>query len=166
MLYIVMGVSGRGKSTVAQGLSKRMGCNFEDADDYHPPANKNKMSQGIPLTDEDREPWLIELNQKVVARYVTEEEMGVLACSALKAEYRTKIIGEYSPQVQIIYLRGDYKTIFERLQNRKGHFFDPKLLQSQFATLEKPQEGEAWTFDITASPESLIEQIYKKISES
>ncbi len=161
-----MGVSGCGKSTVAQGLSKRMGCNFEDADDYHPPANKNKMSQGIPLTDEDREPWLIELNQKVVAKHVAEKKTVILACSALKAEYRTKIIGEYSSQVQIIYLRGDYKTIFERLQNRKGHFFDPKLLQSQFATLEKPQEGEAWTFDITASPESLIEQIYKKISES
>ncbi|XP_007937057.1 probable gluconokinase [Orycteropus afer afer] len=155
---LVMGVSGSGKSTVGALLASELGWKFYDADDYHPEANRMKMSKGIPLNDQDRIPWLCNLHD-ILLRDVASGQCVVLACSALKKMYRDILIcgkdgtprkcdesgkEEKLPKVKlfVVHLNGSFEVISGRLLKRKGHFMSPELLQSQFDTLEPPSAPE------------------------
>ncbi len=133
-----MGVSGCGKTTLGRLLSEQIGWPFFDGDDYHPPANIEKMSRGFPLTDTDRAGWLDQL-----AGLLREQRRAgqscILACSALKSAYRQRLA--IGPEVRFVYLQGEYTLFFERLQRRQGHYMKADLLESQFAALEEPQDA-------------------------
>jgi gluconokinase len=154
---IVFGVTGAGKSHVGHLLAQQRGWTFYDADDFHSPASVEKMRRGIPLTDDDRRPWLDRLRQ-IIARSQAKRESIVLACSALKRSYR-KHLAE-GLDVTFVYLKANHALIAERLRQRPGHFMNPGLLNSQFATLEEPAEDEqAIEIDASAPPETILEQI-------
>jgi len=130
-----MGVSGVGKTTIGKHLAAQLQLSFYDADDFHPKANIDKMSNGIPLQDKDRWPWLDHIAAQMP---IWVGQGAILACSALKEVYRKRLVpSEFQKNVQWIYLEGTYNTIKERLVKRKGHFFNPELLKSQFETLER-----------------------------
>lgn len=154
-----MGVSGCGKSTVAQQLSDELKIPFIEADDYHPQANVDKMKNGHPLNDDDRQPWLENLAQVLLDN---EKTGAVLACSALKKKYRTTLNSLISKPLQIIYLKGSFDLIQNRMNARTGHFMPAQLLQSQFDTLEEPKDG--WTFKIEESIETILNQIKKRLN--
>jgi ribose 5-phosphate isomerase A len=139
-VLVVMGVSGSGKSTIAQELAARLGWPFQEGDALHPESNVAKMHAGIPLTDADRQPWL-----EAVAAWIdgqrARRQPGIVTCSALKRSYRQIVIGN-RPEVRLVYLRGDQGLIAERLAARHGHFMPAGLLQSQFDTLEEPGPDE------------------------
>ena len=139
-ILVIMGVSGVGKSSVAQELAARLGWPFEEGDALHPVANVAKMQAGIPLTDADRRPWL-----ERVAAWIDDQrakkQPGIITCSALKRSYRQIIIGD-RPEVRLIYLRGSQHLIAQRLAARSGHFMPASLLQSQFDALEEPDSSE------------------------
>lgn len=137
-VLIVMGVSGSGKTTLGQALAQRLGWVFADADDYHPQANRDKMARGQPLTDADREPWLLCL-RALIEQHLAENSPLVLACSALKESYRTTLSGGLEG-VRYVFLHGDPALIAQRMQNRE-HYMPVSLLQSQLETLEPPQEA-------------------------
>lgn len=136
---IVMGVSGCGKTTVARALAERLRATFLDADDFHPVANVEKMRSGIPLSDDDRLPWLDSLNQQLHTRAAAGERV-VLACSALKARYRAAIAKDV-PHVDWIFLDGPFELIAARMRERSSHYMPESLLRSQFETLERPQDA-------------------------
>ncbi len=159
MIIVVMGVSGSGKSTVGSRLADELGWAFYDADDFHNEANRNKMSQGIPLTDDDRSTWLASL-QDLIQTNINAEISIVLACSALKESYRS--ILKVHEQVRFVYLKGTFAEIESRLKNRTGHFMPVKLLKSQFETLEEPIN--AFTVDLTHSLEEIIQIIRKGLA--
>lgn len=148
-----MGVVGAGKTTVGQLLAKKLGWHFADADDFHSPANKDKMSRGVPLSDQDRAPWLAGLRAAIEA-WNAESKNVVLACSALKARYRDELC---APWVKFVYLEGDYETIRHRLGLRHGHFATDSILKSQFADLEPPSV--AISVQIDQSPDSMVDEI-------
>jgi len=152
---IVMGVSGCGKSSVAQALAARLGWDFYDADDFHPPENIAKMAAGIPLDDADRAPWLASLHA-MIASCRQQDRPGVLACSALKERYRQTLCAG-NQGVQIVYLKGSYELILARMAARSGHYMRPQMLQSQFAALEEPVD--ALTVDITLSVDEIVEKV-------
>ncbi|MFK7774914.1 MAG: gluconokinase [Saprospiraceae bacterium] len=157
-LFLVMGVSGCGKSTIARQLCNALQFHFIEADDFHPEANILKMKNGQPLDDKDREPWLQNLAQELLQN----EKIGaVLACSALKENYRTILNSLISRPLQIIYLEGSFELIQNRIEQRAGHFMSSQLLQSQFDTLEEPKN--AWTFYIQNDPKTIHLQILEKI---
>jgi gluconokinase len=137
MLVLVMGVSGSGKSTIARALAARLGWEFADADDFHPPSNIAKMSQGIALTDADRQPWLLELRKQMNA-WRQAQISAVLACSALKASYRQTLGCGIASDMALVYLKGSFEQIYSRLQQRANHFMSADLLRSQFVALEEP----------------------------
>jgi gluconokinase len=155
MFLIVMGVSGSGKSTVGALLAQRLGCPFYDGDDWHPPENIAKMAAGIPLEDDDRRAWLAGLAD-LIRHGLTNGQQGVIACSALKESYRAGLRVDPA-QVQFVYLRGDYATIWARMAGRTGHFMQPAMLQSQFNALEEPLD--AWIVDVRLTPEQAVDQI-------
>jgi carbohydrate kinase (thermoresistant glucokinase family) len=157
MVYIVMGVSGSGKTTVGKGLADALGMPFYDADDYHPPSNRRKLQEGIPLGDGDRLPWLEELAGEI--RRWDGERGAVLACSALKQKYRDLLSA--GSGVRWIYLRGDRETIRKRLQERTSHFASPSILDSQFADLEEPVN--ALAADIRRSPGEIVNALLQQI---
>ncbi|MBV8213171.1 MAG: gluconokinase [Verrucomicrobia bacterium] len=134
-----MGVSGSGKTAVGTRLAEKLKFEFLDADNFHPPANIEKMKHGIPLTDEDRFPWLQNLHGELSTR-LNQSKSAILACSALKETYRA-ILAEGLQQVRFVYLHVDKETLAERLQKRAGHFFPKELLESQLATLETPHDA-------------------------
>lgn len=134
-VVILMGVSGSGKTTVGLALARRLGWDFADADDFHPPANVAKMSGGVPLDEHDREPWLGALRALIDAQLGAGTST-VLACSALRARYREMLRRE---SVHFVYLKGDTRKIQERLEARTGHYMKAGLLESQYATLEEPE---------------------------
>jgi len=161
---VVMGVSGSGKTTIAEGVSRRLGWLLEEGDKFHPPANVEKMSHGIPLTDDDRWPWL-----HAIAAAIDEVRAGsrsaVVACSALKRAYRDVLIGD-RPDVVLVYLQGDKEQIAERMAARKGHFMPVALLDSQFATLEEPGPDEHPVIvSIAPPPEAIIEEVVRQLKE-
>jgi gluconokinase len=155
---VVMGVSGSGKSTIADKLAERLGWTFEDGDRFHPPSNVAKMSAGHPLTDEDRWPWLQAIADEI-DRVCKTGERAVIACSALKRAYRDILVHGRS-DVRIIYLNGTQELIASRLAMRKGHFMPPGLLASQFKTLEPPGTDE---HPVTVSIDALVETIVEDI---
>ena len=162
MIVVVMGVSGSGKTTIGELLAERTGAQFADADDYHPLANKQKMAAGHPLNDADREPWLQELN-RLLRRWLEDGKSGVLACSALKASYRT-ILESGLPQgaVTFILLDGSKELIAQRLAARHHEYMNPKLLDSQLATLEMPHDALRIVNDRT--PNEVVNQILTHLS--
>jgi carbohydrate kinase (thermoresistant glucokinase family) len=159
---VIMGVSGCGKTTVAEQLARRLGWVFSDADRLHPAGNVAKMRSGTPLTDDDRRPWL----QAVAAeidRQRTAQEPIVTACSALKRAYRTILIGEQT-DVRLIYLKGSHDMIMSRLAPRKDHYFPANLLDSQFATLEEPAAAEhALVVTIDKDVDAIVDEIVHRL---
>jgi len=162
---IVMGVSGSGKSTIAENLAARMGWRYEDGDKFHPASNVAKMSAGHPLTDEDRWPWLQAIADEI-DRACKAGEHVVIACSALKHTYRDVLV-HGRDDVRIVYLRGTQELIAGRLAQRKDHFMPPGLLASQFKTLEPPDPGENhMTVPIDASVEEIVDDIASQLGLS
>ncbi|MBK1879538.1 gluconokinase [Pelagicoccus mobilis] len=137
--YFVMGICGSGKSTIAIRIAEAKGIEILDADDFHPQSNVDKMSSGIPLTDEDRAGWLQTLNG-VLSERLAKGESVVLACSALKQRYRDAL-GEGLSRVSWLYLKGDRETILERVGNRQDHFMPTTLVDSQLEALEEPTDA-------------------------
>lgn len=160
MIIIVMGVSGSGKTTIGTLLAKELGWSFYEGDELHPPSNIEKMKHGIPLTDEDREPWLDKI-QKLIQELTRKHKQAVIACSALKEPYRKKI-GADRQEVRFVYLKGDAALIASRMRRRRGHFMPPDLLASQFATLEEPEK--AVSVDISKPPQEIVKSIEKSLS--
>jgi gluconokinase len=156
--FILMGVSGCGKTSVGRLLAERLGWNFYDADDFHPSANIAKMAAGIPLDDDDRLPWLSSLHDLISACRV-ENRPGVLACSALKERYR-QILLDGNPNVQIVHLKGSFDLIQSRMMTRAGHYMKPSMLQSQFDALEAPVD--ALTLDISMPMDEMVAVIMGK----
>jgi gluconokinase len=160
---VVMGVSGSGKSTIADHLARRLGWRYEDGDKFHPASNVTKMSAGHPLTDEDRWPWLQAIADEI-DRLAGAGERAVLACSALKRAYRD-ILVHGRDDVRIVFLDGTEALTAERLATRKGHFMPPGLLASQFKTLERPDKSERpVTVSIDASVEGIVDDIVRQLS--
>ena len=135
-----MGVSGSGKSTVAEKLAARLGWPFEEGDTLHPEINIAKMHAGIPLTDADRQPWLERVAAWIDSQRA-KKQPGIITCSALKRAYRQFIIGD-RPEVRLVYLRGGRDLIAEHVAGRRGHFMPASLLRSQIDTLEEPDPSE------------------------
>jgi ribose 5-phosphate isomerase A len=164
-ILVIMGVSGSGKSTIAEELSGRLGWPFEEGDSLHPEANIAKMHAGIPLTDADRLPWL-----ERVAAWIdgqrAKREPGIITCSALKRAYRQIVIGA-RPEVRLVYLRGGRNLMTEHLTGRHGHFFPPELLRSQIDTLEEPEPSEEpMTVDVDASAAQIADTIIRLLGRS
>ena len=160
---MVMGVSGSGKSTVGAALARALGVDFVEGDEYHPPANVERMSRGVPLTDADRAGWLRALARRI--REAKDAGSGlVLTCSALKRSYRDLLRAEAS-DLRLVFLRGPRDLIAERLASRKGHFMPPSLLDSQLATLEEPTPDEhPWICDIRRSPRDVVVDLVRRAS--
>jgi gluconokinase len=159
-LLIVMGVSGSGKTTIGRLLAERTGWTFQDADDYHHADNVAKMRAGIPLTDEDRIPWLETLRQEVVTPSLARDPPTILACSALKAVYLERL-GAADPRVRVICLKGDFNLIRERMNRRAAHFMGADMLASQFEALEEPDN--AVVVDVASPPQAIVDVIIRKI---
>lgn len=162
MIIIIMGVAGSGKTTVGKLLAERLGYGFRDADDFHSQANRQKMSSGIPLGDDDRHPWISGM-RKAIEGWLAENENMVLACSALKDSYRQMLKGQCQA-VKIVYLKGDISLIQQRLAVRENHFMNRGLLPSQFADLEPPLPSEAIVMDVALSPEEIVCKIQAALS--
>jgi gluconokinase len=159
MIIILMGVSGSGKTTIGSLLAQDLGWPFYDGDDFHSQANIDKMRQGVPLIDADRDSWLTALRHHIDI-LLDNRQSAVLACSALKQAYRDRLGGD-RPAVRFIYLKGDYALIRQRLQKRQGHFMPADLLKSQFATLEVPEDVLA--IDISRTPEVIVNSIKRAL---
>lgn len=155
IVFVVMGVSGVGKTTIGQMLSAATGLPFFDGDNFHPQANIDKMAAGVPLTDADRQGWLKTLHQLLKAQL--QQQGCVVACSALKQQYRDVLSNGLGDAVVFVYLQGSYEAIQQRLQQRKGHFMQASLLQSQFDTLEPPID--AIEVSISKTPEAIVQDI-------
>ncbi len=153
-----MGVVGAGKTTVGRLLAGQLDWEFVDADSFHSPANVEKIRLGIPLDDADRAPWLKAIRE-AINQWIAKQQNIVLACSALKRIYREELDG--GADVKLVYLKGTYEIIYKRLGLRQGHFASEKLLASQFAILEEPEDGVA--VDVEQSPEVLVEEIRRRL---
>lgn len=154
-----MGVSGSGKTRVGKALAEKLGWDFYDADDYHPPENVARMARGIPLDDSDRAPWLAALHD-LISSSLRAGKPGVLACSALKEGYRRQLL-EGNEGVLVVYLRGIYDLIWSRLEKRTGHFMKPQMLKSQFEALEEP--ANALTVDIAKPVDDIVQEIAQRV---
>lgn len=161
MIIVLFGVAGAGKTTVGKLLARDLGWRFLEADDFHPEQNIAKMRAGRPLTDRDRWPWLQRLQQEI-QQCVAAGDNAVLACSALKRKYRDLLRANRS--VKFVFLRSNHPLIEKRLRQRRRHFMNPHLLQSQFAHLEEPHSDEnVATLDAGRSPRELVEEIKTKL---
>ena len=154
MVIILFGVAGSGKTTVGKLLAQRLEWSFYDGDDFHPKENIQKIKKGVPLTDQDRMPWLLSIREFIDER---DEDM-VFACSALKKSYRDILRGS-SGEIEFIYLKGTKEVILQRLEDREGHFAGPDILDSQFRDLEEPEH--AVTEEVTKNPEAIVSDIIK-----
>ena len=163
-LYVVMGVSGSGKSVIGAAFASALGVDFVEGDKHHPAENVRRMKAGIPLTDKDREVWL----RSLAARLREAKDGGtglVIACSALKRSYRDILRGQ-AKELRFVFLKGRRDLIAQRIAGRRGHFMPASLLESQLETLEEPSPDEnAWVCDITESPEKLVAALVARASE-
>ncbi len=163
MVVIIWGVAGVGKTTIGELLAQELGWKFYDADDFHPQVNIDKMERGEPLTDEDRQPWLQSL-RKAITRSLAANKSAVLACSALKQKYRELL--RVNADVKFVFLHGSRTRIADQLKQRRGHFIDPALLDSQFADLEEPAPSEnVLTVELRDNPDELVEKIKTSLRE-
>ena len=156
-----MGTTGAGKTTMGTMLAAQLNWQFADADGFHPPANIEKMSHGIPLNDADRAPWLAAM-RKAILEWIAVGKNVILACSALKRAYREEL--RPSLEVKIVYLKGNYALFAERIRQRHGHFAGEGILAGQFADLEEPDD--AITIDAAKSPEEIVAGIRKQLGIS
>jgi gluconokinase len=157
-----MGPAGSGKTTVGRLLAAQLSWEFADGDDFHPPSNIAKMSRGIPLTDEDRLPWLQSIRD-AMRQWQAQRKSAVVACSALKRSYRDLLgIGSNAKDIKLIYLKGTYDLLLQRLHSRKGHYMKEQMLASQLADLEEPTD--ALISDISNSPEQIVTEIRTKLN--
>lgn len=154
MIVLVMGVVGAGKTSVGSLLAQQLGWEFVDADSFHSPASIEKIKQGIPLDDADREPWLKAIHD-AITQWIHQHRNVVLACSALKRKYRDQLC--IGPEVKLVYLKGSREVILQRLRQRHGHFATEGLLSSQFATLEEPED--AVIVDVSKTPEEIVAEV-------
>lgn len=161
-IVVLMGVSGAGKTTIGRLLATHLGWPFYEGDDFHPRANIQKLRQGIPLTDQDRDPWLTAL-QHLICTLIRNHQSAVIACSALKQSYRDRLQA-HRREVVFVYLKGEVAVISQRLHARSGHFMNVNLLASQFETLEEPVG--VITVDITHPPETIVRQIRQQLQSS
>ncbi|MEO6380436.1 MAG: gluconokinase [Nitrobacter sp.] len=162
---IVMGVSGSGKTTIANALGQRLGWIVEDADQFHPESNVTKMSAGIPLTDDDRGPWLRAIAAEIGRKRAADTSI-IIACSALKRAYRDILVQDHR-DTRIVYLRGAKELIAGRLKARKDHFMPPGLLESQLKTLEEPTEDERpIVVDIDATVDQIVDRIVARLNRN
>lgn len=157
LIYVIMGVSGAGKTTIGELLAARLACPFSDADEFHSAANKDKMARGVPLDDADRLPWLSAMRAAIDAA-IARGQPHVFACSALKAQYR-RVLADAQRMVGFVMLDVPLEILRARLAGRRGHFFNPILLQSQLDTRETPGADEALHVDATAPPEAVVGRI-------
>ena len=163
MVIVVMGVTASGKTVVGEALARRLEWVFADADDYHSPANREKMHAGVALDDDDRRPWLIELNE-LIDQWIENGINGVLACSALKQEYRDLLIADMPRgEVQFVFLNGSRELIEERAQHRHHAFATPALVDSQFAALEPPADALRVELEEEGNPPKSVEEIVQEI---
>ena len=183
LVIIVMGVSGAGKSTVAQALAQALNFRYFDADNFHSDVNKAKMASGLALTDIDREPWLNSL-ANAISQWQNEEQGAVLACSALKESYRKRLKAGHAPSpahgdpqehaqenlqehpdrpgaAKFVYLKASYDEIYRRMEQRQNHFMKAEMLKSQFNTLEEP--ADAIAVDATGSLEEIVAQVLEEL---
>ncbi len=160
-VIILMGVSGVGKTTVGTLLAETLGWDFVDGDDFHPDANLKKMKRGTPLKDEDRWVWLQSIRDYIHER-LSEDAPAIVACSALKATYR-EVLLDGNDGAQIVYLKGSYDLIRQRLKSRTDHFFDAELLETQFEALEEPIEEATLTVSVDAPPEAIVRTICREL---
>jgi gluconokinase len=159
MIIVLMGVTGSGKTTVGRLLAEDLGWTYVDADDFHSELNIEKMRGGIPLSDADRKPWLESLRESVLD-CLFRSENAVFACSALKESYREFLL--LDERVKLVYLKGNSQVIRERLAQRRGHYMDPTLLDSQLETLEEP--AECLRIDASSEPRAIISTIRNGLS--
>lgn len=159
VLILVMGVAGSGKTSIGIKLAEALNYVFADADSFHPAANVDKMSRGMPLTDADRGPWL-EAIRSALLKWQSAGQGAVVTCSALKERYR-KFLSQ-DCDLRIVYLKGPYDLIHSRLATRQGHFMRPEMLASQFADLEEPED--AIVVDISDTPEAIVVNILSQLS--
>jgi gluconokinase len=158
MIILMMGVAGAGKTTIGRQLANELGWRFCDADAFHAPEHIEQLRQGIPLTDEDRRPWLARIHA-AIGEWVHRREQVVLACSVLKAAYRAAVLAGYGDHVRIVYLKASRRLLQQRLTDRTGHFMGESLLTSQFNALEEPSDAEALAIDAAEAPTAIIGQI-------
>ncbi len=161
LVVLIMGVSGAGKTTVGRRLAEVVGWRFVEGDDFHPAANVEKMRSGHPLTDADRRPWLERLHA-AIAEQVRMNQPAVIACSVLKATYRTIVEEGGGHCVRVVYLKGTADLFRERLSGRRGHFMRPELLDSQLAILEEP--ADALVIDAALPPDDIVLQIRRSLA--
>ncbi len=157
-VFIIMGVSGTGKSTIGKLLSKALDIPFFDGDDFHPQANIDKMASGKPLNNEDRYDWLVALNQLSKKH---KEGGAIIACSALKSSYRKILNENMDNMLQFIYLEGTFELVKSRMEKRTSHFMPTQLLKSQFETLEPPKN--AITVSIENTPQTIVSKIVQEL---
>lgn len=160
MIVVLMGVCGAGKTTVGRILAEQIGAEFREGDEFHSPENVEKMSQGVPLTDADRMPWLQTIAREIEA-FRSAGQSAVFACSALRHRYREILTGGHE-DVRVVYLKGSAQLIGDRLKERRDHYMPPSLLPSQFAALEEPDADEgALTVPVGGTPDAIVAEIRK-----
>lgn len=163
-LFVIMGVSGSGKTTIGSALARALDVEFLEGDLLHPPENVRRMAHGMPLTDEDRWPWLAAIAQHLRAASTASRGL-VVTCSALKRSYRDLLRSQGAADLQLVYLAGTRDVIMHRMATRHGHFMPPALLDSQLSTLQEPAPDEhAWVCDIRQSPEAIVADLVQRLT--
>lgn len=161
-VFVIMGVSGSGKTTVGLALAQKLGVPFYDGDNFHPPENVAKMASGIPLDDDDRYPWLVRLHD-LIADHLARGETAVVACSALKKNYRDQL-RQGNEGVYLVYLQGSLNLIRERMQARQAHFMKAEMLHSQFEALEPPSAHNTLIVSVEQGVDSIVNYILQSVS--
>jgi carbohydrate kinase (thermoresistant glucokinase family) len=159
-IIYIMGVSGSGKTTIGKKLAAKTGLPFFDGDDFHSSANKEKMKRSIPLNDEDRKDWLMQMNQSAKEQAILAG--AIFGCSALKEKYRVVLSSGIAIPIYWVFLQGSFELIKKRMDKRKDHFMPPALLSSQFDALEIPDD--CIKIDISKSPNEIVETIISQIN--
>ncbi|MCB0167184.1 MAG: gluconokinase [Anaerolineae bacterium] len=162
-VFVIIGVSGSGKTTVGLALAQKLKAPFFDGDDFHPPENVTKMANGIPLNDDDRSPWLARLH-KLITDHLARGETAVIACSALKKKYRDQL-RQGNEGLYIVYLKGSLNLIWERMAARQGHFMKADMLQSQFEALEPPSPRNTLIISVEQSVDNIVAHILQSVGE-